>query len=131
MNETALVVFDAECILCNRSVQWIMARDKKLTFSFTSMQSAYYTNLISEQGIEATPNSLQLITSKLVYTKSTAVLKICGRLPYPYKAIAIFQLIPVFIRDAIYIFVARNRFRIFGKQEKCLLPNHLKHKVYV
>ena|SRR5579871_3252245 len=120
----SVVLFDGDCSLCNRSVQFILRRDPARRFQFASLQSPAAPRLLGEMGrsVEGLPNSVVLLEQGKIYTRSTAALRIARHLVYPWPLVGIFLLIPAVIRDFVYNWIARNRYRWFGKQQACLLP---------
>lgn len=120
--DSPVILFDGVCNLCNSSVQWIIRRDGRARFRFASLQSSYAQNLPLLQGL-VLPDSLVLIADGKVYVKSSAALRIAGLLGFPWLLLKGGLIIPRFIRDAVYDFIARNRYRWFGKQEFCMMPS--------
>ncbi len=120
----SVVLFDGVCNLCNGAVRFIIERDKKAAFSFASLQSEQAKSLLSGSDIDyAALKSILLVEEHVIYSKSDAVLRIAARLSGLWPMISFFRFIPRFIRDAIYDWIARNRYRWFGKEETCLLPS--------
>lgn len=121
MENSPLLLFDGVCNLCNASVQWIIRRDKKALFRFASLQSEYAGQLPALKG-KTMPDSLVLLDRDRVYVKSSAALRIARLLGFPWNLLTAGCVLPVFLRDAIYDWVARNRYRWFGKSEACMIP---------
>jgi predicted DCC family thiol-disulfide oxidoreductase YuxK len=118
-----ILLFDGVCNLCNGAVQFILKRDKKKIFQFASLQSEAGERLLRQYGLSTTAfHSLVLIQDDHVFLKSTAVLKIAKQLGGFCKLWYAFIIIPRFIRDFIYDLVARSRYRIFGKRDRCMIP---------
>jgi predicted DCC family thiol-disulfide oxidoreductase YuxK len=119
-----VILFDGVCNLCNSSVQFVIKRDRKDMFRYTALQSEVGQQMIKERGIDTSQvDSILLIEPGVAYyTKSDAALKIGQSFGGGYVLLAIFTWIPKSIRDAIYDFVARNRYKWFGKQESCMIP---------
>ena len=125
--ETAhpVVLFDGVCNLCSASVQFIIDRDPEATFRFASLQSEAAREMLAELGAsvpQGDPESVLLIENGRLYSRSEAALRIARRMRGPARLAAIFRLLPHGIRDRAYRFVARNRYRWFGKAESCRLP---------
>lgn len=118
-----IILFDGMCHLCSNSVQFIIKRDPKGIFSFASLQSDIGQQLLHTYHINKQTDSLVFIHHGRAYIKSTAALKICKDLRSLWKIAYIFILIPKPIRDGIYTFIARNRYKWFGKKTVCMLPN--------
>ncbi len=119
----AVVLFDGECNLCNRSVRFVLARDHADRFRFASLQSDTGRALLEQHkvtGAGAGENgSIVLIEQGEPSTRSTAALRIARRLNFPWRLLAVFLLVPRPLRDAAYNLVARNRYRWFGKTDSC------------
>lgn len=127
-----VILFDGVCNLCNASVQFIIKHDKKSVFRFTSLQSEFGKRIIEKHDL-ATKNidSVMLLENNAVQLKSTAALQIAKRLGGIYSALYVFIIIPKFMRDSIYDFVARNRYHWFGKQESCMIPKPELKKLFI
>ena len=126
-----LVLFDGVCNLCNSSVQYIIKHDKQNEFLFASLQSHTAKQVIDQFKIDISKiDSIVLLKSnKKLYLKSTAALKIAALLGFPNNMLSVFLIIPPFIRNWVYDFIARNRYKWYGKQESCMIPTEeLKHK---
>lgn len=119
-----VVLFDGVCNLCNRSVQFIIRHDRHNRFLFAALQSDAGRALLQQFQLpaDAVPESIILVTENKLYRYSDAVLHIARNLgglwPLAYSGI----IWPRFIRDRIYKFIARNRYRWFGRQDACMLP---------
>lgn len=120
---SALILFDGVCNLCNRTVQFIINRDPAGYFRFGSLQSEQGRRWLSDYGVDQTTDSIVLIENGQSYIKSSAALRICRNLTGVWKLFVVFLVIPVPIRDFIYDFIAKNRYRWFGKREECMLPS--------
>ena len=119
----SIILFDGVCNLCNCSVQFIIKRDKRKRFLFTSLQSDAGQDILLQFRLKKSNlNSIILLENGKVYQKSTAILKIFKHLPNFWKISYIFIVIPIFIRDFIYDFIANNRYKWFGKREVCMIP---------
>jgi predicted DCC family thiol-disulfide oxidoreductase YuxK len=117
-----IVFFDGECMLCNRSVDFLLKADKKKHLRFASLQSGYLKNLTFHDNLPE-DDSIIFYDEGRLYTLSSAVLKIAAYLPMPYKLAVVFKIIPRPWRDSIYRFIARHRFRWFGKRQTCRMPD--------
>ena len=117
------MLFDGVCNLCNSSVQFILLNDRTGRLNFASLQSD-----VAKEWLEThwrgsnLPDSVILIEDGNVYAKSDAALRIARHLKFPYPLLALFSLIPRALRDAIYDWIARNRYRWFGRQDQCMMP---------
>ncbi|SDX03040.1 Predicted thiol-disulfide oxidoreductase YuxK, DCC family [Marininema mesophilum] len=118
-----IVLFDGVCNVCNGAVQWIIRHDQQGRFHFASLQSDVAANLYGDNPSKTTsPDSIILLEDGRTYMESTAVLRICKGLDGWWKGLYIFIVVPRFIRDGVYRWFARNRYRWFGKQETCMIP---------
>lgn len=130
MNEMKkIVLFDGDCGFCNQSVQFILERDPQENFVFASLEGKIGQQLLKQYGLNTNINSLVLVDNKRVYIKSSAVLQICKNLKGPWKWLHVFNLVPGVFRDLLYDLIAVNRYKWFGKNDKCLLPKpHWSHR---
>jgi predicted DCC family thiol-disulfide oxidoreductase YuxK len=119
-----LILFDGVCNLCNEAVLNIIKQDKKDIFLFTALQSNVGKNIINELGIDTSKiDSIVLyIPGEDYFIKSEAALKIANEFYGLWKLIQVFRIFPVFFNDFFYDFIARNRYRWFGKKEECMIP---------
>ena len=120
-----LILFDGVCNLCNDVVLKIIRQDKNDIFLFTSIQSNIGKNIINELGIDISKiDSIVLyIPGGNYFIKSEAVFKIANEFKGAWKIIQIFRIFPDFLNNLFYDFVARNRYRWFGKKEECMIPS--------
>jgi len=122
VNDKQIILFDGVCNLCNKSVQFILKRDKERKFHFASLQSGFGQTLLNQFNLSLNDfNSFILFQKGKIFTKSTGALKIFSQLK-GWKWVKIFWLIPRFIRDWVYGIIARNRYKWFGKTEECIIP---------
>jgi len=118
-----LVLFDGVCNLCNASVSFIIERDPAARFRFAPMQSEAGGALLRRHGLSTLDlESMVLIEGGRCYTRSAAALRIARRLAWPWKLLCGLLAVPAPLRDALYNWVARNRYRWFGRSETCRLP---------
>jgi predicted DCC family thiol-disulfide oxidoreductase YuxK len=122
--QDAVVLFDGVCNLCNGAVNFIIDRDPSARFRFAALQSTQAAALLGPLGRvpEAEPQSFILVEDGRVYERSSAALRVARRLPGAWKLFYAFVVIPTPIRDVVYRFIARNRYRWFGKAEACRMP---------
>ncbi|MFT3948530.1 MAG: thiol-disulfide oxidoreductase DCC family protein [Agriterribacter sp.] len=121
--QNPIILFDGVCNLCNSSIQFVLKKDKKKQFYFTSLQSNAGQQLLKQYRLSPGKfDSFILIENNKAYTRSTAALRVVKRLSGLWPLLYIFIIIPPFIRNAVYDWVARNRYKWFGKSESCMLP---------
>ncbi len=119
-----IVLFDGDCLFCDRSVQFIIKRDPAAHFQFASLQSELGQELIAKHNVPATVDSLILIEKDNAYIKSTAALRIAKKLDGLWHLVYLCILIPSPIRDGVYNYIANHRYRWFGKKDdSCALPS--------
>lgn len=119
-----VILFDGVCNLCSNAVQFVIKRDKKSAFRFSSLQSAFGQNLLKHYNLpNAGFDSLILFENEKIYTKSTAALMVAKRLSGAWPLLYFFIIVPPFIRNTIYDMVAQNRYKWFGKKETCWVPS--------
>ena len=119
----AIIFFDGVCNLCNWLVQFVIARDPAGYFQFASLQSEAARPYLEQFNISQTSlNSVVLYENGKCYTHAAAVLRILMIMPGGWPLLYSGIILPAFLRNAAYNFIARNRYRWFGKQESCWLP---------
>ena len=118
-----IVLFDGVCNLCNGSVQFLLRRDRRRRFRFAALQSAAGRALLEQYGLSTqTLETIVVLEGGQARVRSDAALHLARRLPWPWPALAVFRILPRPLRDALYTFVARHRYRWFGRTESCMLP---------
>jgi len=119
-----LILFDGVCNLCNASVQFIIKHDKKDIFRFTALQSEAGQELIKKYNIDMVKTDSIILYSETqgIFYKSTAALKIASYLGFPRNIMVVFLIIPPFIRNRVYDYIAKNRYKWYGKRETCMVP---------
>jgi predicted DCC family thiol-disulfide oxidoreductase YuxK len=119
-----IILFDGVCNLCNATVQFILKNDKKQRFTFASQQSIFGQLTLKRIGLPASnPNSFVLLEGEKIYTHSTGALRVFRHLGGIWKLLYAFIIVPRFIRDGVYNFIAANRYKWFGKKESCYMPS--------
>lgn len=113
----SIIFFDGYCNLCNKAVNWVLSKDKKGVFQFASLQGSTAQTLISKQ--TESLDSIVLYHENKIFTHYRAVGMVYKQLPFPYSLGIIFYLLPNFI----YNWIAKNRYRWFGKRDTCRIPS--------
>ncbi len=116
-----VLLFDGACKLCSYTVQYILRHDKKLIFSFYSLQSVLGKQMLAEKGLAPFPDSVILLQGCQVYVRSGAIIRIAELLGGFYRLASGLWIIPGFMRDALYDFIASHRYSWFGRNESCTL----------
>jgi len=118
-----IILFDGVCNLCNHAVDFIIRRDKNDCFKFGALQDNATKTILKEYKINLDYiDSIILIRGDQVFYKSQAALEVARNLGGAWPVLYIFSILPVFIRDPIYDWIAINRYRWFGKKEICRIP---------
>jgi predicted DCC family thiol-disulfide oxidoreductase YuxK len=123
-----IVLYDGVCGLCNRLVQFLLKRDTHDRFRFASLQGEFARDLLTGHG--ADPHDLDTVyvvvesgqPNERLLARSAAVLYMLRELGGFWKVAGVVRVLPKAFRDAVYKIIARNRYRVFGKYESCLLP---------
>ena len=127
-----IILFDGVCNFCDSSVQFIIKRDPAAHFLFTSLQSEKGLELTKKYAIPEDVDSLVLIENGKAFTKSSAALRIAKKLDGLWHLFFLFILVPRKIRDGVYDYVAKNRYKWFGKKEDaCMLPSPEQRKRFI
>ncbi|MFZ3274008.1 MAG: DCC1-like thiol-disulfide oxidoreductase family protein [Lutibacter sp.] len=120
----SIILFDGVCNLCNASVNFVIKHDKKAQFLFASFQSDAAKEILLQFNLEnLNLDSIVLIDDGKIYEKSTAILRIARHLNYGFKSLYFFIVIPKSVRDWLYSYIAKNRYKFFGKRESCMVPS--------
>ena len=114
-----VIVYDGICFLCNRYMKWLQRRDTKNTIRYIPLQEAPY---LYEKSGESMKETILLIDKGVIYSHSDVSILITRHLGVWWSLLTVLRWIPRWIRDGIYKYVARHRYRWFGKAEFCMLP---------
>jgi predicted DCC family thiol-disulfide oxidoreductase YuxK len=118
-----VILYDGICVFCSRWIRFVAARDRERRFRFTAIQSVYGTRLAQAFGINPQdPDTNAVIRGGVARLKSDGALTVLSSLP-GWNWTRLFLAIPRPLRDAVYNFIARNRYRIFGRYEACFVPD--------
>ena len=118
-----VLLFDGVCNLCNGAVNFIIDHDPNGHFQFAALQSEFGQERLKELGFNTEEfDSLVLLSEGKVYKKSTAALRIARKLNGLYPLLAVFLIVPPFIRNWVYDVIGRNRYRWWGKRDSCRMP---------
>lgn len=119
-----LVIYDGSCGFCSKSVLFIIERDKEGDIHFSANESNYGKKQLLEHGLQEVSNeSLVFMEMGVAHTFSDAGLRICKHLKSPWNILGIFLILPRFLRDPVYTFVARNRHKLSGSSDTRIIPS--------
>ena len=128
----SVILFDGVCNFCNFWVNFIIDRDKNDAFRFASLQSDYGQEVLQKLGMSQDDfATFILVEGEKHYIKSTAWLRVAKRLGGWLSLLYPLIVIPAFIRDAFYSLIAKNRYRIFGREEACRIPTPDMRKKFI
>ncbi len=119
-----IVFFDGVCAMCNSFVLFLLDKDKKGELQFVSLQSSTAKNILLKHRVKIDSKNLSTIyyvRNGKILNRSNAILSIFYDLGFPYKAIYLFKIIPLFIRNYIYWLIAKNRYLFFKNNSSCKL----------
>lgn len=120
---SAIILFDGVCNFCNASVNFIMDRDLALYFKFGALQSEEGEEILRAHGLQVGRlDSVILVEDGRVYTRSTAALRVARKLTGLWPMFYAFIILPKWLRDPVYNFIASIRYKIFGRSEVCRVP---------
>lgn len=118
---SAIVFFDGVCHLCQGAVKFIIRRDPRGRFHFASLQSSSAQKLLAGRLVD-TGDTMLLLEKVRIYSRSAAALRIAKGLRFPWPLLYIFIVVPPAVRNAVYRWIAANRYKWFGKAEACMIP---------
>jgi len=122
-NHKHIIIFDGVCKFCSASVIFIYKQDKNALFKFATAQSPIGEYLLQSYETPLNYNeSIVYIKNGIPYTKSDAILKMATTLSWPWRLLSVFNIVPKFLRDSCYDFIAKHRYKIMGKRETCIIP---------
>jgi predicted DCC family thiol-disulfide oxidoreductase YuxK len=118
-----VILFDGVCVFCSRWVRFVVSRDTQARFRFTAIQSDYGARLAQALGIDAgDPDTNAVVHGGVAYYRSDGALTVLSLLP-GWGWVRVLFAVPRVIRDGVYTLVAKNRYRIFGKYDACIVPD--------
>ncbi|WP_291286276.1 thiol-disulfide oxidoreductase DCC family protein [Flavobacterium sp.] len=119
-----IILFDGVCNLCNGAVQFIIKHDKKDNFRFVALQSELGIEICQYIGVD--PNKIDSIIlynpGVAYYLKSAAAIEIADNLGGIYSLLSVFKILPEKLRNYLYDYIAKNRYKWYGKKESCMIP---------
>lgn len=118
-----LMLFDGVCHLCDGAVRAVMAIDSQGAIRFTPLQTPYGQRLAASLGVDLqAPESLVFIHHGAALTKTAAFAAILRRMPAPWRWFGVIDRLPRGLTDRVYDWIASNRYRLFGRRERCIVP---------
>lgn len=129
----AIVYFDGTCNLCNGFVDFLIRRDTGRALRYASRQGEAFAALAARHPEVAAVDTMlaHVLEEDRLFLKSDATLAAVGFLPAPWPWLRAFRLVPRFLRNAVYDWVARNRYRMFGKRDTCRLPSPQERELFL
>ena len=132
-----IVLYDGVCGLCNRLTQFLLKRDRHNRLNFASLQSDFSSKLLKRYGYD--PQDLDTVyvvvdpstPTERVLARSDAILYLAGEIGGIWRLFGAGTLLPKYLRDRLYDLVAKNRYRVFGKHETCMLPEPQHRKKFI
>lgn len=120
-----LILFDGVCNLCNYAIQYVIKHDKNDVFMFAALESDVGQQIIKHYNIDVNKIDSILLYSEVfgLEYKSSAAIKIGSQLGFPQYLIRVFYIVPTFIRNYVYDYIAKNRYKWFGKKASCMIPS--------
>jgi predicted DCC family thiol-disulfide oxidoreductase YuxK len=132
VDDGPILLFDGVCTLCDHSVQFILDHEAAGTFRFASLQSAVGQSLLSRCALDpGALDSVVLVEEGQCFERSEAAWRVAARLDAPWRWVAVGRWIPRGLRDRVYDWVARNRYRWFGTREACRMPRPGEHERFL
>ena len=117
-----VILFDGVCNLCNGFIQFVIARDPGAQFRFGAITTPAAQALLHAAGVETAPDSIVLLEDTRVFWRSDAALRIARRLSFPWRLAYGLVIVPRFLRDPVYDFIAAHRYQWFGRRDVCMVP---------
>ena len=131
-NNKGILLFDGVCNFCDSAINFVIKHDKKNHFLFASLQSDFAKEICKNYDVNPTAlETMILIENGKIYTKSHAALRVNLNLNGLYPLLYGFIIIPPFIRDAVYNWISKNRYKWFGKKDNCMIPDDKIKKKFI
>lgn len=123
LEDHQVILFDGVCNLCNNAVTFIIRHDKNDTFRFCPLQNPEAKELLKGRNVDLEKvDSIILVRKNETFIKAKAALRIAQKLDRGWPLLNAFRIVPRFLSDGVYDFVARNRYGWFGKKDNCMIP---------
>ena len=119
-----LIVFDGECVLCSGFFRFMLRHDRNKRFSFATAQGALGQRLYSALGLPTVEFETNLVlVDGVIYQRLDAFVAAMRANGWPWRALTVLNIVPRPLQDAVYHRIARNRYRIFGRYDTCMVPD--------
>ena len=128
-SKNKILFYDGDCGFCNSSVQFVLKNKKVDDIYFATLQSKFAKKILEEKEIEIKMDTLYYLKDKKIYSKSSAGIQIIKELKFPYPLLLVFYIVPKFIRDSVYSFIAKRRHKI--RAGYCMLPLENEKKLFL
>lgn len=128
---TGIILFDGQCIFCDHSVQFILKRDVDEVFQFASLQSDIGQQLLKQYNVDSSIDSIVVIYMNKLYTQSDAAIVIAQQFKGLWKLLTVVKFIPKWLRDKMYVVIAKNRYRLFGEMDTCRIPTEEEKRRFI
>ncbi|HEX8378925.1 MAG TPA: DCC1-like thiol-disulfide oxidoreductase family protein [Allosphingosinicella sp.] len=123
-DEHPLIVFDGECVMCSANARFVLRRDRRRRFRLTTAQGPLGAALYRHFGLRGDEEgTILVLEGGRLFTETDAAIAIALGLGWPWRWAAAARILPRYLRDPVYRWVARNRFRWFGRRETCWVPD--------
>ena len=128
---TGIILFDGQCVFCDHSVQFILKRDVDEVFQFASLQSDIGQQLLKQYNVDSSIDSIVVIYMNKLYTQSDAAIVIAQQFKGLWKLLTVVKFIPKWLRDKMYVVIAKNRYRLFGEMNTCRIPTEEEKRRFI
>ena len=128
---TGIILFDGQCVFCDHSVQFILKRDVDKVFQFASLQSDIGQQLLKQYNVDSSIDSIVVIYMNKLYTQSDAAIVIAQQFKGLWKLLTVVKFIPKWLRDKMYVVIAKNRYRLFGEMDTCRIPTEEEKRRFI
>jgi predicted DCC family thiol-disulfide oxidoreductase YuxK len=124
MSNARVIVFDGVCVLCSGWVRFVLKHDSQRVFKLAAMQTPAGRALLEQHGIDPDdPTTFLVIDDDVAYTDTDALIRALGHFGFFWRMCgAVLRVVPRAWRNAVYRYIARNRYRFFGRREACMIP---------
>ncbi len=128
-SKNIILFYDGECGFCNSSVQFVLKHRTHNHIYFATLQSDFAKEQLNKRGIDIKMDTLYVLKNNIVYNKSSGGLQLTSELSFPFPLFKVFYIIPKFIRDAVYSFIAKRRHTI--QNGFCVLPTEEEQELFI